>query len=354
MMKLFDIVKLKIATMLDKNLQNFSITLDIWTSPSQDPFLCVTLHFIDQKWELKSQVLAFRFIPGKHTGRNMALVLEEILKEYLIEKRILTVTMDNASNNDTLLEELIEKGIIRDADHHIRCFSHIVNLAAQDCIYEFSDKLINLRAIVTAIRYSPQKLERLKAKCSSLLVNPLKPILDVKTRWNSTYHMIARALELKQPLTLLIDELCRENTDFHSLDNFDWDFFQELSVFLKPFKYVTERIGGQQYATFNTVLPFYNFLMDHCEENRRKYLRWSEGISRSSYRTITINSDILKDLIKATTAAYNKLDKYYNIQSDYSIAALVLDPRLNVSYYLEETSSVASEQERFSNRTRQL
>ena len=94
--------------------------------------------------------------------------------------------------------------------------------------------------------------------------------------------------------------------------------------------------------------------MDRCEENRRKYLRWSEGISRSSYRTITINSDILKDLIKATTAAYNKLDKYYNIQSDYSIAALVLDPRLNVSYYLEETSSVASEQERFSNRTRQL
>ena len=39
--------------------------------------------------------------------------------------------------------------------------------------------------------------------------------------------MIARALELKQPLTLLIDELCRENTDFHSLDNFDWDFFED-------------------------------------------------------------------------------------------------------------------------------
>ena len=37
--------------------------------------------------------------------------LEDILNEYGIEKRILTITMDNASNNDTLVKELIEKGI---------------------------------------------------------------------------------------------------------------------------------------------------------------------------------------------------------------------------------------------------
>jgi hypothetical protein len=73
--KLFDVVKQKITDLLANHSQKFSLTLDIWTSPSQDPFLCVTLHFIDQNWILKAQVIAFRFIPGKHSGVNMALVL---------------------------------------------------------------------------------------------------------------------------------------------------------------------------------------------------------------------------------------------------------------------------------------
>jgi hypothetical protein len=84
--------------------------------------------------------------------------------------------------------------------------------------------------------------------------------------------------------------------------------------------------------------------MDHCDENRTKYLNWSKGIIRSPYRTITTTSDILKDLIKAISAAYDKFDKYYNVQSDYAIAALVLDPRLNVSYYLDENNPASSEQ----------
>jgi hypothetical protein len=343
-MKAFDAVKLKISDSLAKHPQKVSLTLDIWTSPSQDPFLCVTLHLIDKDWVLKSQVIAFRYIPGKHTGAKIALVLEEILKDYQIEKRILTVTLDNASNNDTLVEELIRQGILVDAEHHIRCSSHIINLAAQDCIYEFNDKLKYLRELVTAIRYSPLKLEKLKGHCNSFSIPFHKPILDVKTRWNSSYDMITRALELKQPLSLLTDELSRENSDFISLDTSDWDIFRELSLLLRPFKQVTERISGQHYATFNTVLPLYNFLMDHCDENRTKYLNWSEGAARSPYRTIISTSDILKDLIQATKAASKKFDKYYNIQSDYAIAALVLDPRLNVSYYLDENNPASSEQ----------
>ena len=98
--------------------------MDIWTSPSQDPFLCVTLHLIDQNWILKTQVIAFRYIRGKHSGAYMVLLLETILKEYKIEDRILSITMNNASNNDKLVDGLIEKGIIVDAEHHIRCFAN--------------------------------------------------------------------------------------------------------------------------------------------------------------------------------------------------------------------------------------
>ena len=111
-MTLFDIVKVKITELLSEHPGKFSITLDIWTSPSQNPFLCVTLHFIDDSWELKSQVIAFRYIPGNHSGIKISSVLLDVLKEYQLEDRILTVTVDNASNNNTLVMELIEMGTI--------------------------------------------------------------------------------------------------------------------------------------------------------------------------------------------------------------------------------------------------
>jgi hypothetical protein len=73
-------------------------------------------------------------------------------------------------------------------------------------------------------------------------------------------------------------------------------------------------------------------------------LNWSKGAARSPYRSINSTSDILKDLIQATKSAYDKFDKYYNIQSEYAISALVLDRRLNVSYYFDENNPASSEQ----------
>lgn len=84
--------------------------------------------------------------------------------------------------------------------------------------------------------------------------------------------------------------------------------------------------------------------MDHCNESQTKYDNWRKGLTRSPYRTINRTCEVLKDLIQATKAAYEKFDKYYNIQSDYAIAAVVLDPRLNVSYYLDENNPATLEQ----------
>ena len=47
------------------------------------------------------------------------------------------------------------------------------------------------------IRSSSQRREKLSNACKTIQINDLKPIVDVPTRWNSTYEMIKRATDLK-------------------------------------------------------------------------------------------------------------------------------------------------------------
>jgi hypothetical protein len=82
---------------------------------------------------------------------------------------------------------------------------------------------MQLRAICIAISISPQRFERFIATQQHLPARDrLSVIRDVKTRWNSTYDMCARAIKLQR----YIDEWLKQeialktsaNTDTTSYD----------------------------------------------------------------------------------------------------------------------------------------
>ena len=71
-----------------------SITFDAWTSKAYDPYLTITVHYIDSladqpdEWQLKSKVLAFQELPGRHNGENLATTLNEIINRYDIQDKV--------------------------------------------------------------------------------------------------------------------------------------------------------------------------------------------------------------------------------------------------------------------------
>ena len=99
----------------------------------------------------------------------------------------------------------------------------------------------------------------------------MKPFLDVRTRWNSTFDMIERVLTLRAPLTRLFNELHSQDANFPEFDANDWKTFELLVDFLRPFKEVTELSSGQNYATFSTVVPLYEFLLSHLTDTFSKF-----------------------------------------------------------------------------------
>jgi hypothetical protein len=96
--------------------------------------MAITAYFVDDNWNYRELLLGFEPLSGKHSGVNLGAVLLELLRKHEIADRILTVTTDNASNNNTLMEsiqdsiECLDLGgdipIIR-----VPCLAHVIQLS---------------------------------------------------------------------------------------------------------------------------------------------------------------------------------------------------------------------------------
>ena len=63
-------VNKKLATdLVDCN--GVAFTADFWTSRSADPYLGMTLHYIDKKFEVQKFMVACRSAEGRHTAINI-------------------------------------------------------------------------------------------------------------------------------------------------------------------------------------------------------------------------------------------------------------------------------------------
>uniref|UniRef100_A0A803N254 BED-type domain-containing protein n=1 Tax=Chenopodium quinoa TaxID=63459 RepID=A0A803N254_CHEQI len=74
------------------------LTTDTWTSGQNLSYMCLTAHFIDDNWKLHKRIINFCPVAG-HSGELIGKSVEKCLLEWNV-KRVLTVTVDNASSND--------------------------------------------------------------------------------------------------------------------------------------------------------------------------------------------------------------------------------------------------------------
>lgn len=126
----FEELKAEVAKIPGK----ISLTLDGWSSKSVLPFIAIRGHWLDENWEYQSKLFDFAHVVGEHSGQNHGTILADCLSRLNIPfAKILGITLDNATNNDTLFDFLEEYGLIA-AESHVRCLAHILNLSVQDIL----------------------------------------------------------------------------------------------------------------------------------------------------------------------------------------------------------------------------
>lgn len=100
------------------------------------------------------------------------------------------------------------------------------------------------------------------------VVQPKKLIVDVATRWNSTFYMLERAILLKEALTSTLALLDSTSSLYlPTINAEDWKLCQDLCRVLKPLEEVTRQISGEHYLTGSLVIIF-NRTLSNIYENR--------------------------------------------------------------------------------------
>ncbi|OWB73188.1 hypothetical protein B5S31_g2921 [[Candida] boidinii] len=221
-----------------------SLTCDIWTSPDNISYFGVTAHYINQDFKPISLSLSLKEVDGTHDASAISSIINNVIGEYEIEGNVLAVTFDDASSNIAAIPLLEDN---TDCNCTVRCMTHIVNLIAKaglrildsgsEDINDIHNILSKIRSFSKMISMSPQLQQRFTTYASINLQTGF-PILDVRTKWNSTCDMLERAAELAPTIDLFIS---RESgmSEFR-LDDLDWAKVDLVISILQPLKEMYE------------------------------------------------------------------------------------------------------------------
>ncbi|KAK9292148.1 hypothetical protein L1049_020107 [Liquidambar formosana] len=123
-----------------------------------------------------------------YKGEVIGYAIESCLLKWSLEN-VCTITVDNASNNDTAVVYLKKKYckklscILGGEFMHMRCCAHILNFVVKDGLSDVRDSIAKIRGAVKYIRSSPARAEIFK-KCveQERITSKRSLCLDVPTR----------------------------------------------------------------------------------------------------------------------------------------------------------------------------
>ncbi|CAI5996644.1 unnamed protein product [Closterium sp. NIES-64] len=324
-----------IAEMLAKEGElgcRVSFTIDMWMSPNNRAWLVVTGHWIEENYQLRTMVFEFCEVHGRHTGKQMARVVEETVVQWGLETCCFGFTSDNASSNTDAFRWMSEEGggsCFFNSRMHFQCLAHVINLAVKAALAVTAiRKLLKiLREMASWIGFSSQRSRKFLGLQRTLNAqgNPAKPkpalklVQDSPTRWGSTHDMVERAGVLQEPISVFfaqtqgVSKADKAKMDTLRLTDADWETLDSVKTFLSLFAKVSKAEEGATYPTVGMVLPYYNGLIDAMES------RLAKGPSAT-----------LKPMIEA---ALGLLKKYELMSSNELWIATFLDPSMKAAWF---------------------
>ena len=241
------------------DIKSFSCTMDGWSSLAGDPYLSLTIHFINNDWKIETACLSTMYVPESHTGDNLCEFVREGLLEYgLYTGQMIAMTTDAAANNISACRKLSAR--------RVSCFGHILHNALCTTFSkseEITCLLKSARKIVSVFSYSSINRQQLLKIKKELKIDAKSLVQDVSTRWGSKFKMLSRLLE-QLPA---VDQLFVNNRKHRDLmlSFAQKDLLTDTVNALRPFSDLTDLLSGDTMVTISSVTPMLCHIQELCK-----------------------------------------------------------------------------------------
>jgi hypothetical protein len=146
------------------------------------------------------------------------------------------ITTDSAANMVSAIENL--KEVFMPNVVHARCTGHILNLSAKVAMEHsvVQASIEKVRYFCSRIHRSPKLSEMLTHQQIGFNESQIKIVMDVVTRWNSTFDMLKTAQKIKLSLSSIANRLVAEkDSGYNPINDNDWLVVSRVISMLEPY-----------------------------------------------------------------------------------------------------------------------
>ncbi|CAN1291855.1 Putative AC9 transposase [Linum perenne] len=180
-------------------------------------------------------VLCFRFlyVPCPHTSEVLSQVLVDTIIEWNIDTKLSTITLDNCSTNDALIDVVKDKLSCENmmwngSKLHMRCCAHILNLIVKDGLDVIKKSIDRIRDSVSFWTATPKRQEKFEESVKHLRISYGNLMLHSAIMYKDVFPR----LKIRDPL-------------YKSLPSeSDWGFAKKCCSKLELFYDITELFSG--------------------------------------------------------------------------------------------------------------
>ena len=287
-----------------------NLTLDLWSSNRAMGYVFVRGHFIDGDWNLHHPILNVIKVPFPVSDDSLNQTVVTCLSDWHLEGRIFTLALDKSFSSETLMGNL--RGLLSVKNQVIlngqllnrNCYARVLSRLALEALRAMRETVGKVRQSVKYVKSSESHVEKfIELKQQLQVPSMVDLILDDKSKWDTTYHMLVAACELKEVFA------CFDTTDPDyrmTLTMDEWKQVQKLCTYLKYLYDAANILTVQPYPTANLFFP--------------EVSKLQVELTHAAFSKDPFLSSLIKPL-------HEKFDQYWRESCLILAMAIALDPR---------------------------